>query len=310
MIASARETLLDGLLDWLAGSVLWFDPPQEDEVADTSPEEIMPGRRRKAFGELGLALRLALRSPVLRDRDPILALRDGWIAKVRQRNVFFDVRRRSCLFPLRVVAYSTLRSFGHDAEGVAQSLQRVLDRGFVDRRERSAWEKFDLKYYFDDVGLRHALPDAPALTSQSSLPRLPALPYATRFDLYALTHLIFDITDFGRRGVGRAADWSNAAGDYSAAALAMCLSTQDWDLTAELVAARVCAGWGWGRIDDAAVLALSESQHPTGFIPGTEWMTGRLAENAGGKLDADLFFDVYHPTLVCLIMIAAATADA
>jgi hypothetical protein len=305
-----RETLLDGLLEWLAGSGSWFDPPQEDEVFDVAPEEIVAGRSRKAFVELGLALRLAMRSPALREHPALCQMRDAWVAKVYEREVFFDVRRRPNLLPLRVVAYGTLRSFGHDVDGVAASLQRVLDRGFVDRRERSAWEKFDLKYHFDDLGLRHALPAATALVAQSTLPSPAPLPHATRFDLYAFTHLVFDVTDFGGRRPDRiGSDWGGAARDYSAAALAMCMSMQDWDLTGELVAARTCAGFGWEPIDDAAVLALCHSQHSTGCIPGREWTAEKLAAGSGDPVGADLFFDVYHPTLVALIMIACAGAD-
>jgi hypothetical protein len=299
-----QEALLGGLLAWLTSSVSWFEPPQEEQPVDTAPEEIQPGPRRKAFGELGLALSLAQRSPLLRQDARVRELKEHWVLTISECNVFFDVDRRVCLFPLRLVAYATLRSLGHDIPGVAAALQRVLDRQFMDRRERSAWEKLDLKYYMDAVGLRHAFPPAARLLDESTLPALPSLAHATKFDLYALTHLIFDLSDFG--GSPSGVEAVPGLTDYTAVALAMCVAMEDWDLVAEIMAARVCARLAGEGIDIAGARALADAQHESGFVPGRRWTAGELDRAPA----ADVFFDVYHPTLVSLILIACATAYA
>jgi hypothetical protein len=298
-----RGTLLSGLLSWLVSSAPHFDPPQEDEVSD-APERIEPGRGRKAYGELGLALLLAQRSPRLAGDPSIEALTEIWLDTLDRRRVFFDMDRRPTLFPLRVVFYATLHGLGHDDLDARAGIQRVLDRGYMDRRERSSWDKLDFKYYLDLAGLRHGFPSSSRLFSESSLAALPALPYATTFDFYALTHLVF-----GLSGFGEAPDLPRSAPDidgYSSAALAICLAAEDWDLVGELLASRICLDLANAGIDRAAALALADAQDPKGFIPGRA-----LKSDGSGELsDREFFLDVYHPTLVCLILLACEASRA
>src|SRR2546423_2804688 len=95
-----RARCLTGTLSWLTANLALFDPPQEDEIFDVVPEHILPGRRRKAFGELGLALRLVHRVPELRARREISTLTKAWLDTARRKNIFFDARRRVHLVPL------------------------------------------------------------------------------------------------------------------------------------------------------------------------------------------------------------------
>lgn len=297
-----RETLLSGLLPWLARNVSHFDPPREDDVS-SAPERIETGKRRKAYGELGLALLLARRAPCLAGDPSIGALEESWLAALERRKVFFDMDRRPTLFPLRVVFYATLRGLGHDDSGARAGIQRVLNRGYMDRRERNCWEKIDLKYYLDLGGFRHDFPSSSSLLAESSLAVLPALPYATTFDFYALTHLIFGLSGFGETpDLPRSVP--NIDG-YSAAALALCLSMEDWDLVGEFLASRICLGIAADGIDSAAALALADAQDPRGFIPGR---TARRGSDAPSS--RELFLDVYHPTLVCLILLACDASHA
>lgn len=297
-----REALLSGLLPWLVSNVSGFDPPQEDEISDP-PERIEACQWRKAYAELGLALLLTRRAPRLADDPSIQGLAETWLDSLDRRRVLFDIDRRPALFPLRVVIYATLRSLGHEDLVARAGIQRVLDRGYMDRRERNCWEKVDLKYYLDLGGLRHRIPGFSRLLAESSLAAGPALPYATRFDLYALTHLVF-----GLSGFGRTPDLPRSVPDvdgYSRAALALCLSMEDWDLVGEFLASRICLGLAGGGIDRAAALALADAQDPQGFIPG------RGAPDGYEKVsDSELFFDVYHPTLVCLILLACELSHA
>jgi hypothetical protein len=298
-----REALLSGLLPWLVSNVSGFDPPQEDEISDP-PERIESCRWRKAYAELGLALLLARRAPRLADDPSIQNLADTWLQSLDRRRVFFDIDRRPALFPLRLVIYATLRGLDHEDLAARAGIQRVLDRGYMDRRERNSWEKVDLKYYLDLVGMRHRIPAFSRLLAESSLAARPALPYATRFDFYALTHLVF-----GLSGFGETPDLPRSVPDvdgYSKAALAMCLAMEDWDLVGEFLASRICLDLAGGGIDRAAALALADAQDPQGFIPGTAAPSGGY-ENLS---ESEFFFDVYHPTLVCLILLACEISHA
>lgn len=300
-----RARLTAGVLSWLTANLERFDPPQEDDVADEAPEHVMPGRSRKAFGELGLALSLAQRSAELREHEDIARLSRAWLAMARERNIFFDARRRVHLVPLMIVALTVFAALDRAPESARQSLQTVLDRHFIDRAELSAHPRLDLKYYLDVLGLRHAFESDEALFARSSLIDPPAIPYAQRSDLYAITHLIFDLTDFGAR------DFRPLAGphfdsirDYVTLALATSLAERDFDLAVEFLICRICLVDRDDEINRAAADALCEAQRPAGFIPDLAWLSGlRQSEEPGENVETE-FFAVYHPTLVTLILLA------
>jgi hypothetical protein len=301
-----RERLLSGLLQWLLDNIAMFDPPQEDEVDADAPEAVMPDRSRKAFGELGAALRLAWRVPALKARVEVAELRSAWLALARKRNIFFDARRRIWLFPHRAVALAVLSELGEASVDVKRALQNVLDRGWMDRTERSAWQKLDLKYYFDAAGLRHVFPDDESLFLQSSLATLPSLPYVTRSDLYGVTHLVFHLADFGRVDLNPigGASRCRALADFVQGALAMCLHERDYDLVAELMINRLCLKRGGDALDRHAADALCEVQDPTGFLPDLAWLAGLPPESDASLQGEAKFFAVYHPTVVGLFLVA------
>jgi len=302
--SSEREVLLTGIVSWLRTHIDSFDPPQEDDILNVAPEEIRPDKRRKAFGELGAALRLTMRVPELAQNPEIRWLINEWVNLAKRRQIFFDVRRRVHLFPQCAVAYAVLKALGHPVEEVGQLLQTVLNRGFIDRVEISAWHKLDIKYYLDSAGLQHGFADDVTLLNESTLTRLPNLPYATTYDLYGLTHLLFHFSDFGLKDLrpllGRHFEQIRR---YAGLALSMCLSMQDWDLTAELLMSRICLSVSDNLLDREAAHALCEYQQSTGFLPGRAWMEGTIDGEGARDRDEQEFFDVYHPTLLGLFLI-------
>lgn len=304
-----RARLTSGVLSWLCTNLDLFDPPQEDAIRDIAPERIEPCRARKAFGELGAALRIAQRAPSLRSHPEVRRLLEGWLAMAERRAIFFDIRRRHHLVPHAGVALATMTALGCEADVVRRSLQSVLDRNFMDRAERSAWQKLDLKYYFDAAGLVHAFPADDALMAASCLPDPPSLADIHVVDLYAITHLVFHLTDFGRRPLpGSDAGVAEAARAYVACALAMCLYDRDYDLAAEFLICRSCLETRSDELDRAAADALCVAQLPSGFVPDRRWLAGMPEMPDAAAARREDFFAVYHPTLVSLFLVACDEA--
>ena len=305
-----RDRLLSGVLSWLVQNINFFDPPQEDDVFDVSPDHLLPGRRRKAFGELGLALLLAHRVPELKARPEIGLLTDAWLTMSEQRNVFFDVRRRIHLVPLMAVALTVLSALKAPSDSTRRALQNVLDRKFLDRTERSAAAQVDLKYYLDLLGLRHALPDAATLFERSTLVEPPSLVHAQRIDLYATTHLIFHLSGFGADGIRGATNAQlSSIREYVALALAMCLAEEDFDLAAEFLICRICLRTSPDELSRYASDALLQAQQPAGFIPDLAWLKGLKKAATAEEYAREEFFAVYHPTIVALILLSCDMAD-
>lgn len=305
-----RDRLMAGVLAWLGANLAFFDPPQEDTLLDATPESILPGPKRKAFGELGLALRLCHRVPAIRAHADVRRLTSAWLAAAHDRKIYFDARRRVHLAPLLAVALAVQAELDTVDETAKRALQTVLDRGFLDRTERSAWGQIDIAYYLDVVGLRHTFPDSATAFRRSSLLQLPTLPHALRLDLYAVTHLVFHLTDFGARRIAGATDAELASVvDYLALALVTCIAERDWDLVGECVAARACLGVGPDVLNEAAIERLTLAQQPAGFVPDLSWLRGLDPTGASDDAAAAEFAAVYHPTLVALIMLACDAAN-
>lgn len=298
---SRREAFTRGVLRWLTENLDQFRPPREDEVDASSPETIARGAARKAFGELGAALRVAHRAPALRARPDVQRLTAGWVEMARSQKVFFEVGDRLGLFSHHVALHVVLSELHPPAcPSIRAQLQRVLARGYVDRIERTAWNQLDLRYFFDAAGLNHDLPPLESLLTASSLALRPELPYARPADLYAITHILFDLAAFGdadpRLPLG---ELQTGVIAYLQLALSMCLAEQDWDLTAEFLMCRLYLR-SVGPLDRAALRRLCEVQDASGFLPRS---TGGDPSGDGGPRDG--FQSVYHPTVVGLFLAAA-----
>ena len=186
-----------------------------------------------------------------------------------------------------------------------QALQDVFDRQYLDRTERSAATQVDIRFYLDIAGIAHAFPAMKTLFERSTLLALPSLQDVQRMDLYAITHLIFHLTDFG---VGELSVVPPSQilqiQEYLALALSICLAEEDYDLAAEFLISRICFDVRPDSLSYVASDALLRAQRPSGFIPDLSWLRG-LKETADPQEAArEEFFAVYHPTLVTLILLA------
>lgn len=300
---SDRDNMLEGVLDWLDSNIDKFQTPVEDSIVDIAPENIKADLSRKALIELGLALRLAQRSPILRKHPKIEKLKEAWISIVYSQNFFFDSRRRIQLFPHRVVACSVLKSFGSNEPEVSNDLQTVLDRGYMDRIERSAWDKLDMKYYIEACDLKHSFSNNNDLLLHSSLINLPKLSYIQNLDLYGLTHLLFHFSDFGTIDMKQFLGvYYKDIQKYVDLSTSLSIIKQDWDLTAELLINQFCLRKHFTEIDRDIASTLFKSQQSSGFIPGRDWVKQRQ-DGKSLQENTPIFDDVYHPTIVTLILL-------
>ncbi|WP_211461715.1 DUF6895 family protein [Collimonas silvisoli] len=296
-----RAIFTSGVLRWLETNIEQFRPPHQHAIETVAPESIVPGPIRKAFGELGAALRIVIRTPALRDRPEVRALVAKWLSMADEQGVFVDVEGRTGLFATHValsVAMGDLRPPA--CTKLRERLQQVLSRGYVDRIERNAWQKLDLRYYFDAAGLAHRLPTAPVLLRASSLAMRPELPYVRDIDLYAVTHILFDLCDFG------SSDPSPLLGklrpdveEYVQLALSMCIAEQNWDLSAELLMCRLYLGFD-GELERWAMNRICAVQHESGYVPASTAAQDKPDARAPGD-----FLEAYHPTVVSLFLLAA-----
>lgn len=297
-MAAEMNQLRDGTLRWLAANASSFTLP----VEDASEGDIQLDGRRKAFGELALACMLTARHPTLRASPELATMAHHVSATAAEPSFSFDMMRRPNLFPLYVMVMLALDATGVDVRALRASLQRILDYGFMDAIERTPWNQIDMKYYLDLGGFRDRFASYESLFRHSSAYLLPSIPHLRNLDVYALTHILFHLADFGRRDLRPILGTRfEETVEYTTVLLGAYTHARDWDLTAELLICCACLGCRAHPLIDLAWEALCAAQTPAGDLP-SRYFDVQSPELASPDTAAAYVRKInYHPTLVTLL---------
>lgn len=290
----------DRLLSWIARNKTSFTPPNEASIVTDAPTFLDRGPARKAFGELGAALRIAKAANGLHSLPVLDDLSSWWLATLQQQRCYHDLESRLGLFSHYVGLVVVENSLSHSTNhAVVAALQTVIDRGYVDRIERTAWNQLDLRYFFECSGLRHGLPDEETLVSISSICAPPSLMYATDADLYAVTHIVFDICRYGARALPTMPGLDpDGLALYLKEALMVCMFKKNWDIMAEFLMCRVLLD-RWDAVDALALDVLLRAQVEDGAIPSSQ----RDADRLPSLGPAERFKATYHTSIVALFLL-------
>lgn len=297
-LAKQQKSVFDGTLRWVSAHLGRFTLPEGEEQRS---KDAGIDARHKAFGELSVALLLLSRSPETRRLPEVVTIADHLEGKVREPLFFFDMMRRPNLFPFYLTILIALEACDRPVPGLRSRLQRILDFGLMDAVERSCWSQIDLGYYFDLAGLRHRMNDPLTLFRLSSAARFADLAYARDIDVYALTHILFHLADFGRRDLepflGARREETR---EVVALLLGLMIHRSDCDLTGELLICCRCLREEPAPFHSLGWSLLAERQLPEGDLPDRSYDPGALPvdpdEAARKRFEAN-----YHPTLVGLL---------
>lgn len=124
----------------------------------------------------------------------------------------------------------------------------------------------------------------------------------TREDIYAFSHALMYIGDFGLRP----APWPRGPSDICAeaeGALGWCIDEQDYDLAAEVLLAWPQTGTEWNATSAFAFRVLASVEDRAGFLPSHTIRLERLRELAGDDhvdyLLASTYHTIYAMGLLC-----------
>jgi hypothetical protein len=189
-----------------------------------------------------------------------------------------------------------------DSDSISrEQMQGLIDTDRFRLAERPAFRAIELRYFLDWGSFRHALPEYHSLFEETWLAGVKPCPSeATVDDVYAATHTVFYVTDFGRRlpaflGITRT--------DAIRARLRQCLDllveSRHWDLVAEVLLSLQCLGAGDTVEGEQAWQALHDAQDPTGaFFEGP---SGERLEPIGSELEPSEFLVLYHRALTVVL---------
>ncbi|MGC0334495.1 hypothetical protein RKD23_007485 [Streptomyces sp. SAI-170] len=298
MTASDVRGLVDAALAWVSEERERFVLP--DEVLDSAGAV---NTTWKPLGELAQVCSTALRHTTA--PDPLHARAADLLAfawkQTGQGELLVRQQRREpfSTYPLEV--YAAFASAGLRYEPFV-----TLSARLTETRGRRLVEQVPVRRLGVLLAERHCgrRPDGevPDVLGRTWLGGLPE-PWAfERLSGYALTHVVFHLTDWGRGGPGVPADLADYLQLWLPPWLDTCLDAGLWDLACELVAvaaslpvppehaASVAPGAPGPGLDaalDDAWGALAAAQRPGGAVP----------EEAGGDGEP-AFLDCYHSTLM------------
>lgn len=139
----------------------------------------------------------------------------------------------------------------------------------------------------------------------SALGRQMDLLAGTRDDVYAFTHALMYVTDFGARHV-RLPRSKDAVSADAEAALARCLDEQDYDLGGEVLLAWPLTGVAWSPAATFGFHVLASVEEQAGFLPSSSTRVERLAKLSGDERSDHLLATAYHTAYVMGLLCAAA----
>ncbi len=191
---------------------------------------------RKSFGELALALLIIQKSPEFVN-DPRVEKIKKYVKQITEsKNFVFNMQKDVTLFAFYLTVYVSLKEVGIELPNYERILKNQLKHNFVSRVERTAWQQIDLKYFLDKAGFENQLPDNKSLYKASSLNFLPNLIFNRTIDSYAITHLLFFLSDFGSRDISSfLGEKLQETKNYVATLTKLYTHKRDWDLLGELL---------------------------------------------------------------------------
>ena len=280
--------------DWLLSAIDQF------EIAGSDGEEQI--RLLKPISELILCCHL-LRSNIGETPFTETVFRWAW-SQTEGCAVFRRIlAARPDMYQLSLPVYC-FRAAGFDVDSCLRVLAAVSrTRSFL-RYENEEWVRVGAAYAYDKLGLR---PMSRSDFQGTWLHHRPEPWLINTSSIYALTHEVFYLTDFGRRmdlcdeqTLAYVNCWGPVWSDYF-------LKRRDFDVLGELLIVADCLGLSWASHFRQELLGAQRSD---GAFPGPK----RAGQQLAKPLDSPArtaFLGCYHTTLVVVIylsMMSGSTA--
>ncbi|MFD7643985.1 DUF6895 family protein [Kitasatospora sp. NPDC059795] len=281
-------------LAWVAGALDRFDPPEPDRPTPATASapllELCVAARWLSHAELDPESRAAVERCL--DRAALAVARPTLRHKLFRSTGFFQYYAW-----LLVLLLET----GRLPEDERAALQRLVDLDHADLHNPShpAHGLMELRYILDLGGLRHRLPGYQELYAADVLgaPVNPAR--VSEFEAYAVTHVVFYLSDMAMRPVHTlTADRRATASGTVEQLLALFLAAGHWDLVAELLLCRRALDMPPSPLADHARDRLLAQQLPDGSFPGPHYLPAAVRALPPDQYADYAFQRCYHTTLV------------
>jgi len=287
--------LYNKAFDWIDQNIELFNPLKHENDSNTSNLY-----QTKALGELGLLCMLYQRCTkgILEPRIErfLLFIYNIWQHPEYQERIV----RRPEYFQIYTMIYIVLQQCNViNDDSYKEIIQRTLDQGYVTVTETTPMRLLDRRHMLDCGKFNHNLPSYEELYKNTLLAKTPPVIYLTDTDVYAITHTLFYLTDFGRSSA------TMLNGDHLLTVrwiietlLGLYLRRKHWDLVGELLLTCQCIHWYPKIIFEMAWETMVKFQLPDGSMPGPRFYDEQLSKIDGLQKIHYCFEQNYHTTIV------------
>jgi hypothetical protein len=271
-----------------------FNPLQHEQENNSSSLF-----QTKALGELGLLCMLYHRSAV-DSQEPEIEHFLRLIYEVWQHPEFQErITRRPEYFQLYAMVYVVLQQCHMINDSYKATIQQVIDQHYVTATETTPMRLLDRRHLLDCGKFDHSLPSYEELYKHTLLAHEPSIVYLTDTDVYAITHTIFYLTDFGHRVAPELdEDHLLTVRWIIETLLGLYLRRRHWDLVGELLLDCYCLHWYPDIVFTVAWEILIEAQLADGSMPGPRFSEEQLSGLRDHQRTLYCFEQNYHSTIV------------
>lgn len=260
-------------------------------------------RAEKAFIEAALLGMIAIRfhDPLGEVDAQCRTLAEALDPRIRNQRAMDLMRRYPHTAAAIGVGHVSLERLGLSSPEFDVAVRAAYQSGHIEAVERLPYRLMDVRWlqglllgtrpYFDDIAStsivtkdRHALEMSPG-------------------DLYALTHSIFYVTDFGRIKPPQWLD-PRAIAPRIDAAIAACVLSENLDILGELLLCASILGTHESPYSRLGVALVEAAWQELGFLPSPTFEAKRFLELEGPPRSAYAYLHVYHTTFVGGMMAA------
>lgn len=209
------------------------------------------------------------------------------------------------------VGHLCLAQIGQGDAWFQEQIAGILGSPLCAHNERLPWKDIEAAWFAEKSGLPTFAADRTRIGRTTLALGLHAY-FPSRDELYAFTHALIYLSDFGRRGV----QLDRPAGATlldAECALAQCLDDDDFDLAAELLMTWPSLDLEWTDTAALAFDVLCAIEDEVGYLPSLS-----VRSDAMASLDAEarkqfFYLEAYHTVfvmgLLCAALLARGYAD-
>jgi uncharacterized protein DUF6895 len=233
----------------------------------------------------------------LRDRADSLARRLAPVA--RRPQVVIGLALHPALARDYAAAHSVLTVMGYADPGFDRILHASLDAPSANARERLPHRELEQEWLASLSGTSTLVPTA---VGRTALFNGVDLLTGARDDIYALTHALFYVADFGLRP---AAPLPTDLIEVARSALAGALDDDDFDLAGELLLAWPLTKTDWGPVESFAFAVLAAVEDGVGLLPSLALDGAAFSRHEGESRRQYVTASAYHTAIVMGLLCAS-----